>query len=116
ALAFIVMTVVSNTNFLDGGSGVFVRELVQDKWIGQNTLHLYLVAVLLTGLTAVVAVLAWKTRWGAALQSIREDEHVAESLGIATYRQKVLAFTVSGALAGFIGAPQAVFLGYIEVA
>lgn len=115
ALAFITMTVVSNTDWLDGGTGVFVRELVTGSWIGANTVNLYIVATLIAGFTTVLAILAWKTRWGAALQAIRDDEHVAESLGIATYRQKVLAFAVSGALAGLIGAPQAVFLGYIEV-
>lgn len=115
ALAFITMTVVSNTEWLDGGTGVFVRELVAGSWIGASTVNLYIVATLIAGFTTVLAILAWKTRWGAALQAIRDDEHVAESLGIATYRQKVLAFAVSGALAGLIGAPQAVFLGYIEV-
>lgn len=115
ALAFIVMTIVSNTNWLDGGSGVFVREAVVDRWVGEGTMNLYLIAAMLVGFTCLVAVFAWKTRWGAALQAIRDDEHVAESLGIATYRHKVLAFGVSGALAGLIGAPQAVFLGYLEV-
>lgn len=115
ALAFIVITIVSNVPWLDGGSGVFVRELVGDAWIGRSATNLYIVGALLAGLTAIVAVLAWKTRWGAALQAIREDENVAESLGVATYRHKVLAFAASGTLAGLIGAPQAVFLGYIEV-
>lgn len=115
ALAFIAMTVVSNISWLDGGTGVFVREHVEGTWIGANTANLYIVATLLAGLTALVAVVAWKTRWGAALQAIRDDEYVAESLGVATYRQKVLAFTVSAGLAGMAGAPQAVFLGYIEV-
>lgn len=115
ALAFIVMTIVSNLDWLDGGTGVFVREFVVGTWIGASTTNLFIVATLLAGLTAVIAILAWKTRWGAALQAIRDDEHVAESLGIATYRQKVLAFAASGTLAGLIGAPQAVFLGYLEV-
>ena len=115
ALAFIAMTVVSNIPWLDGGAGVFVREHVEETWIGANTTNLYIVATLLAGFTCLVAVIVWKTRWGAALQAIRDDEHVAESLGVATYRQKVLAFAASAALAGAIGAPQAVFLGYIEV-
>src|SRR5690606_17642217 len=37
------------------------------------------------------------------------------SLGVPTYRYKVVAFVVSGTLAGLAGAPQAVFLGYVEV-
>ncbi|CNE35330.1 inner-membrane translocator [Mycobacterium tuberculosis] len=115
AMAFIVMTMVSNVSFLDGGTGVFVREHTAGTWIGSSTRHLYIVAALLAGLSAATAVAASTTRWGAALRSIRDDEAVAESLGVPTYRYKVVAFVVSGALAGLAGAPQAVFLGYVEV-
>ncbi|GLZ08410.1 branched-chain amino acid ABC transporter permease [Actinomadura sp. NBRC 104412] len=115
AMAFIVMTMVSNVSFLDGGSGVFVREHTAGTWIGSSTRNLFIVAALLAGLCAVAAVATSTTRWGTALRSIRDDEGVAESLGVPTYRYKVVSFVVSGALAGLAGAPQAVFLGYVEV-
>lgn len=115
AMAFIVMTVVSNVSFLDGGTGVFVREHTTDMWIGSSTRHLFLVAALLVLLCGAVSILASTTRWGAALRSIRDDEGVAESLGVPTYRYKVVTFVISGALAGLAGAPQAVYLGYVEV-
>lgn len=114
-IAFIVMTIVSNLDFLDGGTGVFVREHAADLWIGSSTVNLFLVATLLAGGVALVAVATSSTRWGAALRSIRDDEAVAESLGVPTYRYKVLTFGVSAGLAGLAGAPQAVFLGYVEV-
>ncbi|WP_456696985.1 branched-chain amino acid ABC transporter permease [Aeromicrobium sp. P5_D10] len=115
AMAFIVMTVVSNVAFLDGGTGVFVREHTADSWIGSDTRHLFIVAALLVALCGAVAIAAANTRWGTALRSIRDDEAVAESLGVPTYRYKVVTFAISGALAGLAGAPQAVFLGYVEV-
>ncbi|WP_229052436.1 branched-chain amino acid ABC transporter permease [Aeromicrobium sp. Leaf350] len=115
AMAFIVMTIVSNTSFLDGGTGVFVREHTDGTWIGASTRHLFVVGALLAGLAAITAAVTSVTRWGAALRSIRDDESVAESLGVPTYRYKVVAFAVSGAIAGLAGAPQAVFLGYVEV-
>ncbi len=115
AMAFIVMTFVSNISFLDGGSGVYVREHTADSWIGSGTDRLFIVAALLAGASAPTAIAAAGTRWGAALQSIRDDEAVAESLGVPTYRYKVVAFVVSATLAGLAGAPQAVFLGYVEV-
>lgn len=114
-IAFIVMTVVSNLDFLDGGTGVFVREHTADRWIGSGTTNLFLVATVLAGAVALVAVATSNTLWGAALRSIRDDEAVAESLGVPTYRTKVLTFGVSAGLAGLAGAPQAVFLGYVEV-
>lgn len=115
AMAFVVMTIVSNVSFLDGGTGVFVREHVTDMWIGSSTRHLFIVAALLVLLCGAVSIAASTTRWGAALRSIRDDEAVAESLGVPTYRYKVVSFVVSGALAGLAGAPQAVYLGYVEV-
>lgn len=115
AMAFIAVTVVSNVAFLDGGTGVFVREHTTGTWIGSDSRHLFVVGALLAALSAVVALGASTTRWGAALRSIHDDEAVAESLGVPTYRYKVVTFAVSGALAGLAGAPQAVFLGYVEV-
>ncbi|KRF21052.1 hypothetical protein ASG90_01165 [Nocardioides sp. Soil797] len=115
AMAFIVMTAVSNISFLDGGTGVFVREHTTGTWIGSSTNHLFIVAGLLVALCGAVSIAASTTRWGAALRAIRDDEAVAESLGVPTYRYKVLTFVVSGALAGLAGAPQAVYLGYVEV-
>lgn len=115
AMAFIVITVVSNLAFLDGGTGVFVREQAVDSWIGSSTGHLFVVGTLIAAGTALVALVAGRTRWGAALRSIRDDEAVAESLGVPTYRYKVLTFAASAGLAGLAGAPQAIFLGYVEV-
>lgn len=115
AMAFIVITVVSNVSFLDGGTGVFVREHTAGTWIGSSTRNLFIVAALLVAVCGAVSIAASTTRWGVALRAIRDDEAVAESLGVPTYRYKVVTFAISGALGGLAGAPQAVFLGYVEV-
>jgi branched-chain amino acid transport system permease protein len=115
AMAFIVITVVSNLAFLDGGTGVFVREQAVGTWIGSSTGHLFVVGALIAAGTALLGLVAVSSRWGAALRSIRDDEAVAESLGVPTYRYKVWTFAASAGLAGLAGAPQAVFLGYVEV-
>jgi len=115
AMAFIVVAVVSNLSFLDGGTGVFVRELAADSWIGSSTANQFIVGTAIAAATAGVAIATSTTRWGAALRSIRDDEAVAESLGVPTYRYKVLTFAASAGLAGLAGAPQAIFLGYVEV-
>jgi branched-chain amino acid transport system permease protein len=44
-----------------------------------------------------------RTRAGRAFRAIREDEVLAESLGIDTTRYKLLAFTLSSGLAGLAG-------------
>ncbi len=45
-----------------------------------------------------------KSRLGMGLQAIREDEDAAESLGVPTALYKTIAYTISGALAGAMGA------------
>lgn len=48
-----------------------------------------------------------RSRHGRALRAIREDEAVAQSMGINVARYRVLAFTLSGALAALAGGLQA---------
>lgn len=115
ALAFIVATVVSNVEVLDGGRGVFVRESAAGTFLANDPVRLYLLVLVLAVGTVALALAISRSRWGAALTAIRDDEAVAESLGVATYRCKVGTFALSGGLAGLVGSPQAVYLGYVEV-
>jgi branched-chain amino acid transport system permease protein len=52
---------------------------------------------------SAAAYLYQRTRFGRMLRATREDPAAAAAAGISIYRQRLLAFTVSGALAGFAG-------------
>jgi branched-chain amino acid transport system permease protein len=52
---------------------------------------------------ATAAYLYQRTRFGRMLRATREDPAAATAAGISIYRQRLLAFTLSGALAGFAG-------------
>lgn len=54
-------------------------------------------------LCIAVAYLYQRTRFGRMLRATREDPAAAAAAGISIYRQRLLAFTLSGALAGFAG-------------
>jgi len=54
-------------------------------------------------LTILVVANIRSSTFGRALEAIREDEIAAEAMGINTTRYKVLAFTISAALAGVAG-------------
>ena len=54
-------------------------------------------------IAVVVAVLYRTSRFGRQLRATREDAAAARAVGISVYRQRLLAFTVSGAVAGFAG-------------
>jgi branched-chain amino acid transport system permease protein len=115
ALAFVVATVVGNIDLIDGGRGVFIREAAAGTFLANEPVRLYLLALVLAVGTVALALAISRGRWGTALTAIRDDEAVAESLGVATYRYKVGTFALSAGLAGLVGAPQAVYLGYVEV-
>jgi len=51
----------------------------------------------------VVAYLYQRTRFGRMLRATREDPAAATASGISIHRQRLLAFTLSGAVAGFAG-------------
>lgn len=72
--------------------------------------ELYLVAGL------VVFAIAWqihRSRFGAGLLAIREDEDTARMLGVPTERYKRIAFVISAVLTGLLGVIYAHSLGYI---
>ncbi len=52
---------------------------------------------------ATAAYVYQRTRFGRMLRATREDPAAAAAAGISIYRQRLLAFTLSGALAGFAG-------------
>ena len=51
----------------------------------------------------VVAFVYQRSRGGRMLRATREDPGAAQAVGINVYRQRLVAFTISGALAGFAG-------------
>jgi ABC-type branched-subunit amino acid transport system ATPase component/ABC-type branched-subunit amino acid transport system permease subunit len=105
AFGYAMYNSVLRLNLFTGGSaGV---ELTRRLW-GKVTVVDQ--AQMLAG-ALVVLVLAWlldsnvtRTRLGRALRAIRESEPVAQSFGIDVARYKLLAFVLSGALAGVAGA------------
>src|SRR5262249_38747185 len=55
----------------------------------------------------------FRSRWGMGLFAIRDDEDVAEVLGVPTYRYKLAAFALSCFIAGLIGGIHAMFGQYV---
>jgi branched-chain amino acid transport system permease protein len=70
------------------------------------------------GVAAMLAILAvhcvTRSSWGAYLVAIREDDLLAEALGIPVTRFRVLAFFISSLVAGVGGALYAHYVGFIS--
>jgi branched-chain amino acid transport system permease protein len=64
----------------------------------------------------IVIVVAWLyqlSRFGRLLRATREDAAAAQAVGVGVHRQRLWAFTLSGALCGFAGALLVHLLGSI---
>ena len=70
----------------------------------------FIVAVLAT------AAVAWlvRSRLGLGLRAIRDDEDVAERVGVPTFRTKLTAFLIAAVIMGLVGGIQAQYTGYVE--
>lgn len=65
-------------------------------------------------LVAIFMFLLIHSTYGRAFKAIREDEIAAQAMGISLFKHKVLAFTISGFLAGIGGGLFAALLGTVD--
>jgi branched-chain amino acid transport system permease protein len=99
------LLVSSSTDWLRGGSGRTLNA-VTPRFMERATREnaTFLLAVLI-GVGAVVLVyLLMRSRIGLALSATRDSERGAASLGVNTYRMKLLVFVISAVVTGIAGA------------
>jgi branched-chain amino acid transport system permease protein len=88
-------------------------EVGPDSWLaGPN--QIYYVSLISIAVIAFVAVRLRDSRLGRAWVAIREDEDVAEALGINLVQTKTLAYMLGAAFAGLGGAVFAAHFGSIQ--
>ena len=101
----------NNLDVLQGSLGLNFPAIVPPRWDPAIFFYeLYLAAGL------IVFLIAWwiqRSRFGAGLLSIREDEDTARMLGVPTERYKRQAFVISAVLTGLLGVIYGHSLGYI---
>lgn len=74
----------------------------------------YYLALLCAVLATVVSLLIVRSRVGRVLVAIRQNEALAEAVGVACWKYKLFAFAASAAMASLAGALYAHFMGYIN--
>ncbi|HKD00522.1 MAG TPA: branched-chain amino acid ABC transporter ATP-binding protein/permease [Methylomirabilota bacterium] len=115
AVTFVLSTIALNTR-LDGGPGVFLAAVPVPTLFGTQATTLYHLALTVALVSTSAALAIFRSRWGMGLFAIRDDEDVAEVLGVPTYRYKLAAFALSCFIAGLIGGIHAMFVQYVTVA
>lgn len=76
----------------------------------------YYVVLLLAFATTLVAALVVDSRVGRAMLAIRQNETLADAVGIATSRYKLFSFVISASFAGLGGALYASYMAFINPA
>ena len=114
AVTFVVGTIVLNTP-LDGGPGVYLSAVPVPKIGPTPASSFYLMALAVAAVTLATARWIYSSRLGTGLFAIRDDEDVAEVMGVPTFRCKMIAFGTSCALAGVAGGIHALFVSYVTV-
>jgi branched-chain amino acid transport system permease protein len=106
-IALATQEIVSNTDWLGGGSGFTVRPLEA------YTTYYYAMWIVCAASMLATYLIA-RSKLGYALVAIRENEEAAAVLGVDATRYKVLAWAISGAMAAAAGAVFAGANGFID--
>ena len=80
----------------------------------ESRMHYYYLGLVFVAIVAAFFYRLTTSRLGDNLIGVRENEELAESLGIDTMKNKVFAFTVGGMLAGFAGSFYAHYILFIS--
>jgi len=101
ALGIAVGEIASGTPLIGAGSGMTVPQFPGAT--RTLSLELYFGALVLAGLTFFGLRWLYQTRFGLALNAIRDDEDKAEAMGLRTTRYKSMGWAISGIFLGVCG-------------
>ncbi len=103
---------VSNWDWVGGGQGISLPVYPYDLEGGKVFFYFLFAG---TGVAAFVfAKWLYSTRFGAALNAIRDDEEKAEAMGLHTMRYKLIAWSLSAFFVGIAGGISAFQLIHFE--
>lgn len=118
--SLLILSVAGQVDMTGGPSGMSmgydlgVLDIGPVRWdLGSRAGGFLLLVVLTVAVVLLLIGCLRRSRPGRAMVSIREDQVLASALGVAVWRYKVLAFTVSGAVAGMAGIWFAAYLRFI---
>jgi branched-chain amino acid transport system permease protein len=105
-LAETLQLAVSLITPLGAGSGMtltpaIVRQIAPDR-AGREMIVYWISLAIATAVSAIVYLLL-RSKHGLALTAIRDSERASESLGVDTYRTKLMIYVVTAACTGVVG-------------
>lgn len=110
--AFVVELAVKNLSILGGADGLWLKSM--DLPIALARSILFEVMMVLMLISVAASFLVGRSRFGAGLRAIKEDEEVAQTMAIDSARLKIGAFVLSALFTGVAGGIYAYYLAYIH--
>jgi branched-chain amino acid transport system permease protein len=114
ALTVVLQTLITNWDYVGGSRGVYIIRPQEAPLIGSYIQYLFLIMLILSGLSIAIARTIEHSTLGYGLASIRDDEMSADASGVPTLRLKLISTTLSGALMGMAGAPLPYYVTYLD--
>jgi branched-chain amino acid transport system permease protein len=113
-LTFVGMSVAQVSRSIDGGRGRTVSIPHYPHFLGDYASFIYRLGVVMAVVAVCLSIAVYYSKFGWGLFAIRDQEAVAEGLGVPTLRYKLLAFALSCGLVGASSAIHAVQLSYFQ--
>ncbi|MGD9819512.1 MAG: branched-chain amino acid ABC transporter permease, partial [Desulfomonilaceae bacterium] len=110
--AFVSQLTVKNLEILGGADGLWLKTM--DVSVEVNRTIFYELMLALTSVTVLVSFLVGRSKFGAGLRAIKEDEEVAQTMAVNAPRLKIIAFALSAFFPGVAGGIYACYLSYIH--
>jgi branched-chain amino acid transport system permease protein len=115
AFAEVLRILVNSVGFTGGGLGLLIpAKISAANFQFPERIGFYFLILALTVASVVVAVWLQRSRFGAQLAAIRENEDAAMALGINVFQEKVKVMVLSGAMCGVGGCFFAQYFLYID--
>lgn len=115
AFAEVFKVLANSVEFTGGGIGIFIEnEPSLARLQFEDPAGYYYIALALTFFSLAIAWWLERSRFGAYLKAIRENEDAAEALGVNAFRCKMYAIMISGAMGGVGGTFYAQKFLYID--
>jgi branched-chain amino acid transport system permease protein len=105
-----VQIAVSNIEALGGAFGLPLA-----RYISYDIISAYLSLWIVLCFAAAFTLYLSKSKFGYCLKAIREDELVANTMGVNTTLYKTVAFVISGFIAGLVGGIMGIINVYVSV-
>jgi branched-chain amino acid transport system permease protein len=115
AVSFVLASVARLTSLIDGGRGIFMTGTPLPEFLGDFRTSMYRMTLVIALLTVLTAYLIFESRLGWGLFSIRDDEEVARSLGVPTFRYKMTALGTNAFFGALMGGVWALQIGFVTV-